>query len=318
MTSYHTKKRIMVTGGAGFIGSHLCDRLVSQGFEVICVDNLFSGTKENIRHQFTNQNFEFIRHDIISPIRIDVDEIYNLASPASPPQYQRDPLQTIRSNLFGSINVLGICRRVDGKVLQASTSEVYGDPEIHPQPETYWGNVNPIGMRSCYDESKRCAETIFYEYHKAYGTRIKIARIFNTYGPRMHINDGRVISNFIVRSLRNEEITIYGDGSQTRSFCYVDDMVDGLIDLMGSSDSITGPINLGGTVEIDIYSLANLIKDLVGSKSTIREIAMPSDDPRRRKPDLSLAKESIGWNPGVDLITGLKNTIFDVDKRLKN
>jgi UDP-glucuronate decarboxylase len=302
-------KRILVTGGAGFIGSHLSERLLDEGHEVICVDNFFTGTKENIKHLLGNPNFEIIRHDICFPLYTEVDEIYNLACPASPIHYQFDPVQTTKVNVSGSINMLGLAKRLKIRVLQASTSEVYGDPAVHPQPETYWGNVNTIGQRGCYDEGKRCAETLFFDYHRQHGMDIKVVRIFNTYGPRMHPNDGRVVSNFIIQALEGEDITIYGDGSQTRSFCYVDDTVDGIIRMMNTPRGITGPVNLGNPNEISILDLARLIIDLTGSRSRIVFKPLPQDDPRRRCPDITLAREKLGWKPKIDLMTGLKKTV---------
>jgi UDP-glucuronate decarboxylase len=303
------KKRILVTGGAGFLGSHLCEKLLSMGHEVICMDNYFSGSKENIIHLMNNPYFEVIRHDVINPYFIEVDEIYNLACPASPIHYQYNPIKTIKTSVMGAINMLGLAKRVKAKILQASTSEVYGDPIIHPQVEEYWGNVNPIGARSCYDEGKRCAESLFVNYHKQNGVRIKIARIFNTYGPRMHPNDGRVVSNFIVQALRNEDITVYGDGNQTRSFCYVDDMIVGLVALMNSADEITGPINLGNPHEISILDLAKLIIELTGSSSKIKFEEKPADDPSQRQPDITKAKQLLNWQPTTPLEEGLKKTI---------
>lgn len=303
------KKRILVTGGAGFIGSHLSERLLDEGQEVICVDNFFTGTKENIKHLLGNPYFEILRHDICFPLYVEVDEIYNLACPASPIHYQFDPVQTTKVNVSGSINMLGLAKRLKIRVLQASTSEVYGDPTVHPQPETYWGNVNAIGPRACYDEGKRCAETLFFDYHRQHGIDIKLVRIFNTYGPRMHPNDGRVVSNFIIQALKGEDITIYGDGSQTRSFCYVDDTVDGIIRMMNTPRGITGPVNLGNLNEISILDLARLIIDLTGSKSRIVFKPLPQDDPRRRCPDITLAREKLGWKPKIDLKTGLKKTV---------
>jgi len=303
------KKRILVTGGAGFLGSHLCEKLLSMGHEVICMDNYFSGSKENIIHLMNNPYFEVIRHDVINPYFIEVDEIYNLACPASPIHYQYNPIKTIKTSVMGAINMLGLAKRVKAKILQASTSEVYGDPIIHPQVEEYWGNVNPLGPRSCYDEGKRCAESLFVNYHKQNGVRIKIARIFNTYGPRMHPNDGRVVSNFIVQALRNEDITVYGDGNQTRSFCYVDDMIVGLVALMNSADEITGPINLGNPHEISILDLAKLIIELTGSSSKIKFEEKPADDPSQRQPDITKAKQLLNWQPTTPLEEGLKKTI---------
>ena len=302
-------KRILVTGGAGFIGSHLSERLLDEGHEVICVDNFFTGAKENIKHLLGNPYFEIIRHDICFPLYTEVDEIYNLACPASPIHYQFDPVQTTKVNVSGSINMLGLAKRLKIRILQASTSEVYGDPTVHPQPETYWGYVNPIGLRACYDEGKRCAETLFFDYHRQHGIDIKLVRIFNTYGPGMHPNDGRVASNFIIQALEGEDITIYGDGSQTRSFCYVDDTVDGIIRMMNTPRGITGPVNLGNPNEISILDLARLIIDLTGSRSRIVFKPLPQDDPRRRCPDITLAREKLGWKPKIDLMTGLKKTV---------
>jgi len=303
------KKKILVTGGAGFLGSHLCERLLEDGNEVICVDNFYTGQKANIAHLLNSPYFEVIRHDITFPLYVEVDEIYNLACPASPVHYQFDPVQTTKTSVHGSINMLGLAKRLKIKILQASTSEVYGDPLVHPQREDYWGNVNPIGPRSCYDEGKRCAETLFFDYHRQYRLRIKIARIFNTYGPRMYPDDGRVVSNFIMQALRGEDITIYGDGSQTRCFCFVDDMIDGLIKLMNSPDSFTGPVNLGNPVEITILELAQMIIELTGSSSKIEFLPLPENDPRRRRPDITLAREKLRWEPKTDLRTGLLKTI---------
>ncbi len=303
------KKKILVTGGAGFLGSHLCERLLKEGNEVICVDNFYTGQKANIAHLLNNPYFEVIRHDITFPLYVEVDEIYNLACPASPVHYQFDPVQTTKTSVHGAINMLGLAKRLKIKILQASTSEVYGDPLIHPQREDYWGNVNPIGPRSCYDEGKRCAETLFFDYHRQYRLRIKVARIFNTYGPRMYPDDGRVVSNFIMQALRGEDITIYGDGSQTRCFCYVDDMIDGLIKLMNSPDSFTGPVNLGNPVEITILELAQMIIELTGSSSKIEFLPLPENDPRRRRPDITLAREKLRWEPKTDLTAGLLKTI---------
>ncbi|MCS7029099.1 MAG: SDR family oxidoreductase [Geminocystis sp.] len=302
-------KRILVTGGAGFIGSHLCERLLNEGNEVLCVDNFYTGTKRNILHLLNNPHFEVIRHDITLPLYVEVDEIYNLACPASPVHYQFDPVQTVKVSVYGSINMLGLAKRLKIKILQASTSEVYGDPQVHPQPETYWGNVNPIGPRECYDEGKRCAETLFFAYHEQHNLRIKITRIFNTYGPRMHPNDGRVVSNFIFQALHGEPLAVYGDGSQTRSFCYIDDMVEGLIKLMNSPDEITGPINLGNPYEITIIELAELILKLTKSKSRIEFRPLPKDDPARRQPDITLAKKLLNWEPKTPLEEGLMKTI---------
>ncbi len=303
------QQRILVTGGAGFLGSHLCERLLKEGHDVLCVDNFYTGTRRNIAHLLDHPYFELLRHDITFPLYVEVDEIYNLACPASPIHYQNDPVQTTKVNVHGSINMLGLAKRLKAKILQASTSEVYGDPSIHPQPENYWGNVNCIGPRSCYDEGKRCAETLFFDYHRQHGIKIKVARIFNTYGPNMHPDDGRVISNFILQALRNEPITIYGDGSQTRSFCYVDDMVDGLIRLMNTPDDFTGPVNLGNPIEISILELAEKIIRMTGSKSKITFKPLPADDPKQRQPLIELAKEKLGWTPEVPLEEGLKKTI---------
>lgn len=303
------KKRILVTGGAGFLGSHLCEKLLTQGHDVMCLDNFFTGQKQNIAHLLQNPYFEFIRHDVTFPFYAEMDEIYNLACPASPVHYQFDPVQTIKTSVHGAINMLGLAKRTKAKILQASTSEVYGDPEIHPQPESYWGKVNPIGIRSCYDEGKRCAETLFSDYHRQHRVRIKIVRIFNTYGPRMHPNDGRVVSNFIVQALRGEPITIFGDGSQTRSFCYVDDLIEAMVRTMNTSDSFTGPINIGNPSEFTMIQLAHLVLKLTGSKSQISYKPLPSDDPRQRQPDISLAKEILDWQPTVELEQGLVKTI---------
>jgi UDP-glucuronate decarboxylase len=305
----HLRKRVLVTGGAGFVGSHLCERLLSLHNEVICVDNLYTGSKRNIVHLLTNPYFEFLRHDITFPLYIEVDEVYNLACPASPIHYQLDPVQTTKVNVHGSINILGLAKRVRARVLQASTSEVYGDPTVHPQNEKYWGNVNPIGPRSCYDEGKRCAETLFFDYFRQHKLPIKVARIFNTYGPRMHPNDGRVVSNFIMQALNNQPLTVYGDGSQTRSFCYVDDLVDGLIRLMDTDESVTGPINLGNPNEFTILQLAQEVIRMTGSISEIVFKALPQDDPRVRRPDISLARKQLEWQPAVGLSEGLKPTI---------
>ncbi|GHV86884.1 NAD-dependent dehydratase [Spirochaetia bacterium] len=306
----HTVKRILVTGGAGFIGSHLCERLLKSGAEVLCVDNLFCSTKENIYHLLPNPLFEFIRHDVTFPLYLEVDAIYNLACPASPIHYQRDPVSTLKTSVHGAINVLGLAKRLKVKILQTSTSEVYGDPKEHPQTERYWGNVNPIGIRSCYDEGKRAAECLFFDYHRQYGLPIKVVRIFNTYGPRMHPNDGRVVSNFIVQALQGKNITIYGDGSQTRSFCYVDDLVTGLITMMDyTADDFTGPVNIGNPGEFTIAELARLIIALTGSNSQIEYHELPQDDPVRRKPDITLAQSELGWQPKVPLEDGLKETI---------
>jgi UDP-glucuronate decarboxylase len=311
------KKRIMVTGGAGFIGSHLCNRLLQEGNEVICVDNFYTGSKRNIEHLLSNPYFEVIRHDVTFPLYAEVDEIYNLACPASPTHYQFDPVQTTKTSVHGAINMLGLAKRLKIKILQASTSEVYGDPSVHPQIEEYWGNVNPIGIRACYDEGKRCAETLFFDYHRQHHLKIKVARIFNTYGPNMHPNDGRVVSNFIVQALKGEDITIYGDGNQTRSFCYVSDLVDGLIKLMNSSDTVTGPINLGNPGEFTMLELAEKVILLTGSSSKIIHKPLPPDDPKQRKPDITKAKSILGWQPTIPLDEGLKLTIDYFKKLLK-
>jgi len=303
------RSRVLVTGGAGFLGSHLCERLLREGCEVICIDNFFSGTRDNVVHLVGNPHFELIRHDGTFPLYIEVDEIYNLACPASPIHYQRDPVQTTKTSVHGAINMLGLAKRLKAKIFQASTSEVYGDPEVHPQNEGYWGNVNPIGLRSCYDEGKRCAETLFFDYRRQHNVAIKVARIFNTYGPRMHPNDGRVVSNFIVQALKNEPITIYGNGLQTRSFCYVDDMVDAFIRLMASPHDLTGPINLGNPSEFTIHELASKIVKLTESRSEIVFMPLPSDDPRQRQPDITLAREMMGWEPAQNLEHGLMKTI---------
>jgi UDP-glucuronate decarboxylase len=314
---YATRKRVLVTGGAGFIGSHLCERLLAQGADVLCVDNFFTGTKDNITHMIGQPRFELVRHDVTFPLYVEVDEIYNLACPAAPIHYQFDPVQTTKTSVHGAINMLGLAKRVRARILQASTSEVYGDPEVHPQVETYWGHVNPIGVRSCYDEGKRCAETLFFDYHRQHGLRIKVARIFNTYGPRMHPNDGRVVSNFVIQALKGDPITIYGDGSQTRSFCYVDDLVEALMRLMGTEDTITGPINVGNPGEFTILQLAELVISLTGSRSIIKRMPLPSDDPRQRRPDLTLAKSTLGWEPTTVLSDGLRKTIGYFDTLLK-
>jgi UDP-glucuronate decarboxylase len=313
----HLKKRVVVTGGCGFLGSYLCERLLGLGNEVLCVDNCFTGTKQNIRHLLDNPLFEFSRHDITFPLYLEADEIYNMACPASPIHYQFDPVQTTKTSVHGAINMLGLAKRVKAKILQASTSEIYGDPEIHPQPESYWGRVNPIGLRSCYDEGKRCAETLFFDYHRQHQLRIKVARIFNTYGPRMHPNDGRVVSNFIVQALQGRPITIYGDGNQTRSFCYVDDLVEGLIRLMNSPDDFTGPLNLGNPGEFTILELAEKIIDLTGAKSQVVFNPLPQDDPQQRKPDIRLAQSTLQWEPTVDLEKGLKQTIAYFNQLLR-
>jgi len=302
-------KRVLVTGGAGFIGSHLCDRLVAEGHEVLCVDNFYTGSRQNVRHLLGNPAFELLRHDITFPLYVEVDEIYNLACPASPIHYQRDPVQTTKTSVAGSINMLGLAKRLAIPILQASTSEVYGDPAIHPQTESYWGHVNPIGSRSCYDEGKRCAETLFFDYHRQLGLGIKVARIFNTYGPRMHPDDGRVVSNFIVQAIEGRPITIYGDGTQTRSFCYVDDTVDALIRLMSTDDGVTGPVNIGNPAEISVTDLAELIIAKTGSPAALERARLPEDDPKKRRPDIGLARELLGWEPKVQLEQGLERTI---------
>ncbi len=301
--------KVLVTGGAGFLGSHLCEKLIESGHEVLCVDNLFTGSKENIKHLLTNPNFEFMRHDVTFPLYVEVDQIYNLACPASPKHYQSDPAQTTKTSVIGAINMLGLAKRTGARILQASTSEVYGDPEVHPQPEEYWGKVNPIGIRSCYDEGKRCAETLFFDYHRQYGVEIKVMRIFNTYGPRMDRNDGRVVSNFIVQALQGNDITIYGDGSQTRSFCYVDDLIAGMISLMNSPKDVIGPINIGNPNEFSISALVSEVISLTNSKSKVVELPLPEDDPRQRQPDITKAKSILGWAPSVQLEEGLKKTI---------
>ncbi|MGB2929858.1 MAG: UDP-glucuronic acid decarboxylase family protein [Desulfobacterales bacterium] len=314
----HLSKRILVTGGCGFLGSHLCERLVQKGNEVLCVDNCFSGTKQNIANLHNHPNFEFLRHDVTFPLYLEVDQIYNLACPASPIHYQFDPVQTTKTCVHGSINMLGLAKRVKAKILQASTSEVYGDPDVHPQPEGYWGRVNPIGLRACYDEGKRCAETLFFDYYRQHNLKIKVARIFNTYGPRMHPNDGRVVSNFIIQALKGVAITIYGDGSQTRSFCYVDDMIEGMVRLMNSGDHLTGPVNMGNPTELTILELAKKITKISGSKSKIIYEKLPLDDPKQRQPDITLAKKELDWVPKVEIEEGLIKTIEYFDNLLKN
>jgi UDP-glucuronate decarboxylase len=306
---YALNTRALVTGGAGFIGSHLCDRLIAEKHDVICLDNFFTGQKRNVAHLVGNPYFELVRHDVTFPYYVEVDRIYNLACPASPPHYQHDPVQTTKTSVHGAINMLGLAKRTRARILQASTSEVYGDPSVHPQVEAYWGNVNPIGLRSCYDEGKRCAETLFFDYYRQNNVEIKVVRIFNTYGPRMHPNDGRVVSNFIMQALRGEDITIYGDGLQTRSFCYVDDLVDAMIAMMNTPADVTGPVNIGNPGEFTMLELAEKVVSLVGGKSGIRYEPLPSDDPKQRKPDISLAKKTFGWEPKVDLESGLKRTI---------
>ena len=308
--------RILVTGGAGFLGSHLCDRLVEDGYEVLCVDNYFSGAKHNIQHLLGNIKFDFSQHDVTFPLYVEVDQIYHLACPASPVHYQMDPVQTVKTNVHGAINVLGLAKRTRSTILQASTSEVYGDPEIHPQRENYWGRVNPIGPRACYDEGKRCAETLFFDYHRQHHVNIKVARIFNTYGPRMRENDGRVVSNFIVQALRNEPITIYGDGSQTRSFCYVDDLISGLISLMNGPKDFHGPVNLGNPTEFTVQELADKVLDMVGSTSKVTYYPLPQDDPVQRRPDITLADDALDWRPTINLETGLQKTISYFEKML--
>jgi len=307
--NYNSRKRVLVTGGAGFLGSHLCERLLAEGNDVLCADNFFTGTKDNIAHLLPSPHFELIRHDVTFPLYVEVDQIYNLACPASPIHYQYDPVQTTKTSVHGAINMLGLAKRVRAKILQASTSEVYGDPRVHPQREDYWGHVNPIGSRSCYDEGKRCAETLFFDYLRQHKLRIKVARIFNTYGPRMHPSDGRVVSNFIVQALNGDPITVYGDGSQTRSFCYVDDLIDALMRLMATADDVTGPVNVGNPNEFTILELAKKVIELTGSKSQIVFKPLPSDDPTQRQPDIALAKQALGWTPSTALDDGLRRTI---------
>jgi UDP-glucuronate decarboxylase len=322
MRNYEARKRILVTGGAGFLGSHLIDRLLVRGDEVICADNLFTGSKRNIEHLLDHPRFEFIRHDVTFPLYVEVDHIYNLACPASPIHYQHDPVQTTKTSVHGAINMLGLAKRLKARIFQASTSEVYGDPAVHPQTEDYWGNVNPIGIRSCYDEGKRCAETLFFDYHRQHGLDIRVARIFNTYGPRMHPNDGRVVSNFIVQALKDEDITIYGDGKQTRSFCYVTDLIDGFIAFMENEgdkknrSAVVGPVNLGNPNEFTIRQLAEKVVNLIGSKSKIVNLPLPSDDPAQRKPDIRLARDMLNWQPKIQLEDGLQSTISYFDKVL--
>ena len=311
------RKKILITGGAGFIGSHLCQRLLNEGNEVICLDNYFTGSKDNVKHLLSNPYFELVRHDVVNPFHIDVDEIYNLACPASPVHYQHNPIKTIKTSVMGAINMLGLAKRVKAKILHASTSEVYGDPHVHPQPESYWGNVNPIGIRSCYDEGKRCAETLFMDYHRQNNVRIKLIRIFNTYGPNMNPDDGRVVSNFIVQALKGQDITIYGDGKQTRSFQYVDDLVEAMVRMMATEDSFTGPVNTGNPGEFTMLELAEKVLELTGSKSKLIFQALPSDDPKQRKPDISLAKEKLNWEPKIQLEDGLKKTIAYFDNLLR-
>ena len=302
-------KKTLVTGGAGFLGSHLCDRLVARGEDVLCVDNFYTGAKRNVKHLFGNPYFELLRHDVCIPLYVEVDQIYNLACPASPVHYQYDPVQTTKTSVHGAINMLGLAKRVGAKILQASTSEVYGDPVVHPQPESYWGNVNPIGVRSCYDEGKRCAETLFFDYWRQHNLKIKVVRIFNTYGPRMHPNDGRVVSNFIVQAIRGDDITIYGDGNQTRSFCYVDDLIDAFLRMMDSPDELLGPVNIGNPSEYTMLELAETVLSLVGSKSKLVFQPLPADDPKQRQPDIALATSALNWVPKVELKDGLKETV---------
>lgn len=312
-----TSKRVLVTGGAGFLGSHLCDRLIEAGHDVLCVDNFYTGRRVNVAHLLDFDRFELMRHDVTFPLYVEVDEIYNLACPASPIHYQHDPVQTTKTSVHGAINALGLAKRTGAKVFQASTSEVYGDPSVHPQTEDYWGNVNPIGPRSCYDEGKRCAETLFFDYHRQHNLQIKVARIFNTYGPRMHPNDGRVVSNFIVQALKGDPITIYGEGLQTRSFCYCDDLVEGFIRMMATPDEVTGPINLGNPVEFTMLELAEAVMDLTGTSSKLTFEALPEDDPRQRQPDITRARDALGWEPKVQLRDGLTHTIAYFEKLLK-
>jgi UDP-glucuronate decarboxylase len=314
---YSSRRRVLVTGGAGFLGSHLCERLLAGGDEVLCVDNFFTGNKDNITHLLCNPRFELLRHDVTFPLYVEVDEIYNLACPASPIHYQYDPVQTTKTSVHGAINMLGLAKRIKAKILQASTSEVYGDPQVHPQTEDYWGHVNPIGTRSCYDESKRCAETLFFDYHRQYKLRIKVARIFNTYGPRMHPNDGRVVSNFIVQALSGKPITVYGGGDQTRSFCYVDDLIEALVRLMATQDDFTGPVNVGNPTKSTILELARRVIELTNSKSKIVFAPLPSDDPIQRQPDISLARAQLDWEPAVRLDQGLARTIGYFENSLR-
>ena len=311
-------KKTLITGGAGFLGSHLCEKLLNLGHEVICVDNFFTGAKQNIAHLLDNPYFELIRHDVCFPLYVEVDEIYNLACPASPMHYQFDPVQTTKTSVHGAINMLGLAKRIKAKIFQASTSEIYGDPEVHPQVESYWGRVNPVGIRSCYDESKRCAETLFFDYYRQHKLDIKVVRIFNTYGPNMHPNDGRVVSNFIVQALKNQDITVYGEGSQTRSFCYVDDLVDGFVRMMNSKQGFTGPVNMGNPDEFTILELAQKVIDIIGSRSNIIHKPLPSDDPKQRKPDITLAKQELDWEPKVKLKDGLVKTIGYFEKLLSS
>jgi len=308
-SSTSSLKRILVTGGAGFLGSHLCDRLVAQGHDIICLDNFFTSQKHNVAHLLAKSNFELIRHDVVEPIFLEVDEIYNLACPASPVHYQYNPVKTVKTSVMGAINMLGLAKRTRAKILQASTSEIYGEPSIHPQPESYWGNVNPIGIRACYDEGKRCAETLFFDYHRSNHVNVRVIRIFNTYGPRMHPYDGRVVSNFILQALQGNEITIYGDGKQTRSFCYVDDLIDGIMRMMNGPDSFIGPVNIGNPGEFTMLDLAQLVLEMTGSKAKIAYMPRPKDDPSQRRPDINLAKKHLGWEPKVSLKEGLSKTI---------
>lgn len=317
MRQYNASQRVLVTGGAGFLGSHLCDRLLADGHDVLCVDNFFTGTKRNVEHLLDNPRFELMRHDVTFPLYVEVDQIFNLACPASPIHYQHDPVQTTKTSVHGAINMLGLAKRVRAKILQASTSEVYGDPEVHPQYEAYWGRVNPIGIRSCYDEGKRCAETLFFDYHRQHDLRIKVVRIFNTFGPRMHQNDGRVVSNFIVQALRGEDITIYGDGQQTRSFCYVDDLIEAMLRMMATGDDVPGPINIGNPGEFSMLELANKVIQITGSSSKLVRLPLPADDPKQRRPDISLAQKHLGgWEPKTQLDEGLTKTIAYFDKIL--
>ncbi len=317
-SGYRVRKVALVTGGAGFIGSHLCDRLIADNQDVICLDNFFTGTKQNISHLIGNPQFEFLRHDITMPLYVEVDIIYNLACPAAPIHYQDDPVQTTKTSVHGAINLLGLAKRLRCPIFQASTSEIYGDPKIHPQTEDYWGNVNPIGTRACYDEGKRCAETLFFDYHRQFNLEIKVARIFNTYGPRMHLKDGRVVSNFIVQALRGEPITIYGDGKQTRSFCYVDDIIEGFIQFINSPQELIGPVNLGNPIEFTIEQLADLVIEMTGSRSKLTHLSLPEDDPRQRRPDVSVAREQLSWSPSTTLREGLRSTIDYFDQLISN
>jgi UDP-glucuronate decarboxylase len=311
-------RRVMVTGGAGFLGSHLCERLLADGHDVLCVDNFYNGSRHNVDYLLDHPRFELLRHDVTTPLHVEVDDIYNLACPASPIHYQRDPVQTTKTNVLGAINMLGLAKRLHARILQASTSEVYGDPSVHPQTEEYWGNVNPIGPRSCYDEGKRCAETLFFDYQRQHGLRVKVVRIFNTYGPQMHIDDGRVVSNFVVQALRNEDLTIFGDGTQSRSFCYVSDLIDGLVRTMGTADTFVGPLNLGNPVEISMRELATTIIELTGSRSSVQYLPLPQDDPRQRCPDITRARAELGWEPRVALREGLQATIAYFDGVLRD